>query len=66
MGKLNGTHQLQVCAVGVNVLGESLHTSRKNTEALLVANKETGVEVNVEKTKYVVTSRTSKPDKIAT
>jgi hypothetical protein len=30
---------------------------KKNTEALLVASKETGLEVNAEKTKYMVMSR---------
>jgi hypothetical protein len=38
-------------------LGESLRTIRKNTEALIIASKEMGLEVNVEKTKYMVMSR---------
>jgi hypothetical protein len=38
-------------------LGGSVHTIRKNTEALLIANKEIGLEVNAEKTKYMVMSR---------
>ena len=33
------------------------HTIKKNAEALVVANKETGLEVNADKTKYVVMSR---------
>jgi hypothetical protein len=33
------------------------HTIRKNTEALLIASKEIGLEVNAEKTKYMVMSR---------
>jgi hypothetical protein len=32
-------------------------TKRKNTEALVLASKETGLEVNGEKTKYMVMSR---------
>jgi hypothetical protein len=38
--KLNRTHQLLVYADDVNVLGGSIHTVTKNTEALLVASKE--------------------------
>jgi hypothetical protein len=55
--KLNCTHQLLVYAADVNILGGSIHTIRKNTEALLIANKEIGLEVNAEKTKYMVVSR---------
>jgi hypothetical protein len=47
--KLNGTHQLLVYADVFNVLGGSLHTIKKNTEARLVASKEIGIEVNAEK-----------------
>jgi hypothetical protein len=55
--KLNGTHQLLVYADDVNILGGSIHTIRKNTDALLIASKKMGLEVNAEKTKYMVTSR---------
>jgi hypothetical protein len=55
--KLNGTHQLLVYAAVVNILGGSIHSIKKNTEALVVANKEIGLEVNAEETKYMVMSR---------
>ena len=40
-----------------NILGRSVHTIKKNTEALVIASKKTGLEVNADKTKYVVMSR---------
>jgi hypothetical protein len=49
--KLNSTRQLLVYADDVNILGGSVHTISKNTEALVIASKEIGLEVNTEKTK---------------
>jgi hypothetical protein len=43
--KLNGTHQLLVYADD-NVFGGSIHTVRKNTKALVITSRETGLEVN--------------------
>jgi hypothetical protein len=54
--KLNGTHQL-VYVDDVNMLGGSIHAIKKNTEAFVVTSKEIGLEVNAEKTKYMVMSR---------
>jgi len=48
--KLNGTHQLLAYAVEVNILGGSVHIVRENAEALEIATKETGPEVNAEST----------------
>jgi hypothetical protein len=41
----------------VNILGGSVHTVKENAEALVVATKEIGLEVNADKTKYMVMSR---------
>jgi hypothetical protein len=54
--KLNGTHQLLVYADDVNILGGSVHTIKEHAQALVVASKETGLEVNADKTKYMVMS----------
>ena len=54
--KLNGTHQLLVYADDVNIFGGSVHTINKNAEALVFTSKETGLEVNADKTKYMVIS----------
>ena len=55
--KLNGTHQLLVYGDHVNILGGSAHIIKKNAEALVVASKEIRIEVNADKTKYMVTFR---------
>ena len=55
--KLNGTLQLLVKTDDANMLVGSVHIRKKNTEALLVGNKETGLEVSADKTKYMVMSR---------
>jgi hypothetical protein len=54
--KLNGTHQLLVYADDINIVGGSIHTIKKNTDALVIASQETGLEANADKTKYMVMS----------
>jgi hypothetical protein len=48
--KLNGTHQLLVYADDVNILGRSECTIKGNAVIMIVASKEIGLEVNVDKT----------------
>jgi hypothetical protein len=55
--KLNGTHQQLAYTDNVNLLGDNIDTVKKNTETLIDASKEVGVEINVEKTKYMLLSR---------
>jgi hypothetical protein len=55
--KLNGTHQLLAYADDVNILGGSAHTVKENADALVAATKEIGLEVNADKTKYMIMSR---------
>jgi hypothetical protein len=55
--KLNGIHQLLVYDDDVYILGGSIHTIKKNAEALLVVSKETGIEVNADETNCMVMSR---------
>ena len=40
----------------VNILGRIVHTIKENVEALLVGSKEIGLEVNADKTKYLLMS----------
>jgi hypothetical protein len=44
----------------VNIVGENIGTIQKNAKALLDASKEVGLEVNPEKTKYLLVSRSQK------
>jgi hypothetical protein len=50
--KLKGTHQLLVYAYDINLLNNSINTIKENTEAFLQGH----LEINAEKTKFVVMS----------
>ena len=52
--KLNGSHQLLAYADDVSILTGSIHTLKKNAEALVAATREIGLEVSADKTKYMV------------
>jgi hypothetical protein len=54
--KLNGTHQFYAYGNDVNMVGEHIDTIQKNTEAVLDARKQVGMEVNLEETKCILTS----------
>jgi hypothetical protein len=54
--KSNGTHQLLAYADDVNLLGDNIDTIKKNIETLIHASKEVSLEINVEKTKYMLLS----------
>jgi hypothetical protein len=41
----------------VSMLGGIVHTIKRHTEALVIDNKEIGLDMNADKTKYVVMSR---------
>jgi hypothetical protein len=51
--KLNGTHQLLAYADDVNPVGDNMESIKKNTETLIYGSNEVGLEVNVEKAKYI-------------
>jgi hypothetical protein len=44
----------------MNLLGNNIDTIEKNTETLIDASKEVGLEINVEKTKYKICCYTLK------
>jgi hypothetical protein len=52
---LNGTHQLLVCAGDINLLGDSINTIKESTETILGTSRDVGIEINVEKTKHMIT-----------
>jgi len=54
--KWNCKHQFLVYADDVNIVGGTIYTINENAEALIVASKKTGLEVNADKTMYMIMS----------
>jgi hypothetical protein len=52
-----GTNQVLAYADNVNLQGGNIDTIRKNMESLIDASKEVGLEINVDKIKYMLLSR---------
>jgi hypothetical protein len=53
---LNGTHQLLLYADDINLLDDNMNAIKENTEALLEASRDVGLEINAEKAKYMIMS----------
>jgi hypothetical protein len=54
--KLDGTHQLLAYADDVNLMGDNIDTTKKNTETLIDAIMEVSLEINIKKTTYMLLS----------
>jgi hypothetical protein len=54
---MNGTHQLLVYADDGNLLDDSVNTIKENSETLLEASRDIGLEINAEKTKNMIMCR---------
>jgi hypothetical protein len=52
-----GHHQLFVYADDINLLGDSVNTIKEKSETPLKASRDIGIEINAEKTKYMIMSR---------
>jgi hypothetical protein len=54
--ELNGTYQPLLSADNDNLLGNSINTVKENTETLLEATRDVRLEINAQKTKYMIMS----------
>jgi hypothetical protein len=64
--KLNGTHQLLVYVYDVSLLGDNIDIVKKSTGTLTDSRIEVVLEINREKTKYMLLSRHQKAREIMT
>jgi hypothetical protein len=55
--KLNGTHQPLAYVDDMNLLGDNIETKKRNRGTLIDASKKVGLEVIVERTKYMLVCR---------
>jgi hypothetical protein len=55
--KLNGTQHLLAYVDDANLLGGNIDTLKNKTDILIDASNEVGLEINLEKTKYMLLSR---------
>jgi hypothetical protein len=55
--KKKGTHLRFVYADDVNLLGDNMDAIKKRTGILIDCSKEVGIEVNAQKSKYMLLSR---------
>jgi hypothetical protein len=64
--KMNGPHQFLAYADDVNLLGDNIDTIKKNTKKTLIDdNMEVSLELNVEKTKYILQNAGKNHDMMA-
>jgi hypothetical protein len=55
--KLNATYEALIYAEDVKIFGGSIYNIQMNTKTLVVANKEIGLEVSAETSKYMIRYR---------
>jgi hypothetical protein len=54
--EMNGTHQILLYVDDVSLLGDSVNTIKENSETFLETSRDIGLEINAEKTKYMIMS----------
>jgi hypothetical protein len=54
--KWNGTHQLLAYTDDMNLLGDNIDPVKRNTRNLTDTSKEFGLEINIKKAKYMLSS----------